>query len=194
MAGTKKFEPERALGEAMDLFWSRGYEATSVRDLMACMGIGRGSLYDTFGDKHALFLAALDRYEGARASGAIATLDAPGSARGAVRSVFERTVRQLAGDEERRGCLLANSAVELAPHDPEVAERVSRYWKRTEDAFHRALVRAQASGEIPEEKDPRALALFLHNALQGLRVTAKAGATKEGMTKVVDVTFSVLDP
>ena len=193
MARTKEFEPEKALKRATDLFWARGYEATSVQDLLDCMGIGRGSLYGTFGDKRALFLAALDRYEEARFSSMAAALDdAPGSAREAVVEVVERTVATLAGDERRRGCLIANSAVELAPHDAEVGRRISGHLRRTEDLLHRVLVRAQASGEVSPDRAPRALARFLVNNLQGLRVMARAGATKEVMDDVADVMISAL--
>lgn len=192
VARQKEFEPQKALEKATDLFWVRGYEATSVQDLLDCMGIGRGSLYGTFGDKRALFLAALNSYEKARFSSMVAALDAPGSAREAVAEVVERTVEALAGDERRRGCLLANSAVELASHDAEVGRRISDHLRRTEDVLHRALARAQASGEVSRDRDPRALARFLVNNLQGLRLMARAGATKEVMDDVADVMLSAL--
>lgn len=193
MARTKEFEPERALERAMDLFWRQGYEVTSVQELLDCMGIGRGSLYSTFGDKRALFLAALDRYEEVVASRAIQILEDSESAKSGIREVFESTVENLAGDERRRGCLFANSAVELTPHDSEVVRKISRHLGRTEYAFHRALIRAQISGEIPEERDPRALARFLVNSLQGLRVMARAGAQKEVMKDAATVTILALD-
>lgn len=193
MPRTKEFEPEKALERAMELFWVRGYEATSVQELLDRMGIGRGSFYDTFGDKHALFLAALDRYEEVRSSWIVERLDDPGSVRGSVEDVFGRTVERLSGEVGRRGCLLANTAVELAPHDPEVEEKIRRYLQRTEDAFHRALVRARASGEIGDRHDPRSLARFFVNSLQGLRVMAKVGSNRAALEDAARVTLSVLD-
>ena len=193
MARTKEFEPEEALERAMDLFWWRGYEATSLRDLLGCMRIGRGSFYDTFGDKRALFLATLNRYGETRASRLAETLYESSSARDAIKEVFERTLDGLVGGNRRRGCLLANSAVELAPHDPEVAAKILRYGRRDEEAFHAALVRARLSGEIPARHDPLALARFLSNGLQGLRVSAKAGAERATLEDVVRVTLSVLE-
>ena len=192
MTRTKEFEPEAALQSAMELFWQKGYEATSLRDLLSGMGIGRGSFYDTFGDKRSLFLAALDRFERTRTTWIIEALEAP-EPMDAVRYIFERTVESLVGFEPRRGCLLANSAVELAPHDPEVAERISRYLRRTEDAFEQALERAHASGGLPKERDPRALARFLVNNLNGLRVMARAGADRETLEDTVRVTLGALD-
>ena len=192
MPRTKEFEPEAALDHAMELFWCNGYEATSMRDLLGGMGIGRGSFYDTYGDKRSIFLAALDRFERTRTAWVPEALEDGDSPLEAIRYVFERTVDSLVGFEPRRGCLLANSAVELAPQDPEVADRISRYVRRTEDAFERALMRARAAGELPEHKDPKALARFLVNNLQGLRVVARAGATRESLEDTVGVVLEAL--
>jgi TetR/AcrR family transcriptional repressor of nem operon len=192
VARTKEFEPERALESAMDLFWRRGYQATSVHDLLEEMGIGRGSMYGTFGDKRALFLAALDRFEETRASRADEILEGAASAGEGIRRLFESTIEGLVSYEPRRGCLLANTAVELAPHDEEVAERISRYVGRTEDAFEKALVRGRAAGEIPTDKDPKALARFLVNTLHGVRVLARAGVDRTVLDDSVRTALEVL--
>lgn len=192
MARTKEFKPEEALEAAMELFWRRGYEATSMRDLLEGMGIGRGSFYDTFGDKRALFLAALDRFEESRTSWAIEVLEESPSPLAGIEEVFGRTIENLVGYEPRRGCLLANSAVELAPHDPEVAARISGYVRRTEDAFESALERAHTRKEIPKKSDPRVLAHFLVTNLHGLRVMARAGADKETLEDAASITLRAL--
>lgn len=192
MTRIKEFEPEQALESAMELFWCRGYEATSVRDLLDEMGIGRGSMYDTFGDKRTLFLAALDRFEETRVSQANEILGGSASAREGIRRLFETTVEGLVAYEPRRGCLLANTAVELAPHDEEVAERISRYVGRTEAAFEKALVRGRARGEIPADKDPKALARFLVNTLHGVRVLARAGVDRAVLDDSVRTALEVL--
>ena len=123
-----------------------------MRDLLDGMGIGRGSFYDTFGDKHALFLAALDRFEYVRTSWIDEALEDTGL--DGIEEVFRRTIEGMVRFEPRRGCLLANTAVELAPHDPEVAARISRHVRRTEEAFTGALVRARGAGEIPAQSGP----------------------------------------
>lgn len=192
MARTKEFEPEKALTRAMELFWQRGYEATSVQDLLLEMGIGRGSMYDTFGDKRALFLAALDRFEEMRLSRADEILDGSSSANEGIRWLFETTIEGLVSFEPRRGCLLANTAVELAPHDEEIAGRILRYVSRTEEAFERALVRGRASGEIPADKDPKALARFLVSTLHGIRVLARAGVDRAVLDDSVRTALEVL--
>lgn len=190
MPRTKEFRPEEALDAAMHLFWSKGYGATSMRDLLDGMGIGRGSFYGTFGGKRALFLAALDRFEEVRASWVIEALE--GSGLDGIEEVFWRSVDGLVGFEPRRGCLMANTAVELAPHDAEVAGRISRYVRRTEAAFEDALVRAREAGEIPSDKDPRALARFLVNNLHGLRVLARAGSARATLEDAASITLETL--
>jgi TetR/AcrR family transcriptional repressor of nem operon len=192
MARTKEFEPERALESAMDLFWRRGYEATSVQDLLEEMGIGRGSMYGTFGDKRELFLAALDRFEESRVSRADEILAVSPSAMEGIRRLFETTIEGLVSYEPRRGCLLANTAVELAPRDAEVAARISRYVGRTEEALEKALVRGRAAGEIPADKDPRALACFLVSMLHGVRVLARAGVDRAVLDDSVRTALAAL--
>jgi TetR/AcrR family transcriptional repressor of nem operon len=192
VARTKEFEPDRALDSAMDLFWRQGYEATSVHDLLAEMGIGRGSMYDTFGDKRTLFLAALDRFEETRVARADRILESSASAVEGIRRLFETTIEGLVSYEPRRGCLLANTAVELAPHDEEVAGRISRYVRRTEDAFERALVRGRAAGEVPANKDPKVLARFLVSTLHGVRVLARAGVDRAVLDDSVRTALEVL--
>jgi TetR/AcrR family transcriptional regulator, transcriptional repressor for nem operon len=187
---TKEFEPGEALDAAMQLFWRNGYAATSIRDLLDGMGIGYGSLYNTFGDKHALFLACLDRFRELRTSWIDEVLEDSGLS--GIEEVFRRTVDGLVGFEPRRGCLLANTAVELGPHDAEVAAKISRYVRHTEAVFERAVIRAQEAGEIPVDRDPRALARFLVNALHGMRVLARVGTDRTVLDDAVRVALDVL--
>lgn len=190
MPRTKEFEPGEALDAAMQLFWRKGYAATSLRDLLDGMGIGYGSLYNTFGDKHALFLASLDRFRELRTSWIDEVLEDSGLS--GIEEVFRRTVDGLVSFEPRRGCLLANTAVELGPHDAEVAAKISRYVRHTEAVFERAVIRAQEAGEIPADRDPRALARFLVNALHGLRVLARVGTDRAILEDAVRVALDVL--
>jgi TetR/AcrR family transcriptional repressor of nem operon len=190
VARTKEFEPLAALDAATELFWRKGYEAASMRELLDAMGIGRGSFYDTFGDKHTLFLSALDRFQDVRTSWVEDVLRGDGL--DGIEEVFRRSLDGLFQFQPPRGCLLANSAVELAPHDPDVAARISEYIGRTEDAFYGALERARDRGEIPSDSDPRALARFLVNTLHGLRVLARAGTDRETLEDTVGVALQAL--
>lgn len=190
MVRVKAFDPDQALEAAMRMFWQRGFEATSMRDLLNGMSIGRGSFYDTFGDKRTLFLASLDRFEKVRTSWINETLQDSGLE--GIEEVFRRTIEGLVEFEPRRGCLLANTAVELAPHDPEVAAKISSYIRRTEAAFERALIWACTAGESSPDSDTAALARFLVNNLHGMRVLARAGAERASLEDIARVALGAL--
>jgi TetR/AcrR family transcriptional repressor of nem operon len=173
VARPKEFDPDVALHKAMELFWERGYEATSMAQLTETLGIGRASLYATFGDKRQLFLRALRRYVETRDPSPIELLSRPGPALPAVRTLVELYVEESVDDEQRRGCMVVNSATELCPRSGSVSRLVALNWDALEGAVAAALTRAQAQGELAAGKDPRALARFLLVVLQGMRVIAK---------------------
>jgi TetR/AcrR family transcriptional repressor of nem operon len=176
----------------MRLFWSRGYEATSIQHLVARMGIQRGSLYGAFGDKRALFFAAIERYDRVMTARLLATLDAPGSGLAAIRRFFRLKVKA-AGERGRpRGCLVTNSATELASADRGAASRIGASLGKIEAAFQRAVVRAQQAGEIDPARDARALARFLTSSAQGLSVMAKASPDRATLDDVVRVILEVV--
>ncbi|WP_405776256.1 TetR/AcrR family transcriptional regulator [Streptomyces sp. NBC_00859] len=175
MARTKEFDPEAALQSALELFWQRGYEATSMADLVEHLGVGRASVYATFGNKHDLYLKALDRYNENRDPGLLSELSQPGPALPAVRTVVRRfAVEASAEDGRLRGCFVTNTAAELGSHDMAAARRVEASWSHLETLLHSALIRARAQGELPEARDPRSLARMLLVLMQGLRVVGKA--------------------
>ncbi|HEX5597019.1 MAG TPA: TetR/AcrR family transcriptional regulator [Micromonosporaceae bacterium] len=173
MARPKEFDPDIALGKALELFWERGYEATSMTDLVEHLGIARASLYGTYGSKHDLYLKALELYLRTRDPNVVEVLSQPGPALPAIRALVEAYVEESVADPYQRGCLVVNAAVELAARDPKVARWVEASWGTLETALASALLRARAQGEISGDKDPRALARFLLVMLQGIRVLAR---------------------
>ncbi|MCU7825912.1 TetR/AcrR family transcriptional regulator [Kitasatospora sp. DSM 101779] len=193
MARTKEFDPDAALQAALELFWERGYEATSVADLTGHLGIGRASLYATFGGKHELFLKALDRYRENTDAKLLAELSQPGAALPTVRAVVRRFADEAVREQRHRGCLITNTATELAARDPDAARRVRASWDTLETLTAGALARAQAQGELAPEKDPRALARLLLTVMQGMRVIGKAGDDPRRVTDAADLALSLLD-
>ena len=177
MARPVKFRTETLLDQATDLFWRQGYEATSVQDLVNELNLHPGSLYHTFGDKHALFMAVLDRYAATVGCRITDLLRGSGSGRGAIEQVFQTSVDLLSAREGRRGCLMTNTAMECADHDPEAARKIAAYQQTTEDALTDALNLARTNGEIRSQtpEEIRALARFLNGCLQGMRVLAHSG-------------------
>ncbi|MFG3099225.1 TetR/AcrR family transcriptional regulator [Streptomyces sp. NPDC048182] len=194
MARTKEFDPDTALRAALELFWRRGYEATSMADLVTHLGIGRASLYATFGSKHELYLRALDRYGQNEDPRLTRELSAPGPVLPAVRALVRRFADESTAEATRaRGCLVTNTAVELGPHDRDAARRVERSWDTLETLLHSALVRARAQGELPEGRDPLALARMLLVLLQGLRVVGKACADPTRARDAAEQALALLD-
>ncbi|MFG3369814.1 TetR/AcrR family transcriptional regulator [Streptomyces sp. NPDC090032] len=194
MARTKEFDPDAALQSALELFWRRGYEATSMADLVDRLGIGRASIYATFGNKHELYLKAMDRYTEYADAAILADLSAGGPALPAVRAL----VRRFAGEattEERRltGCFVTNTATELAPHDTAAARRVERSWDHIETLLHASLARARAQGELPAGRDPRALARLLLVLMQGMRVAGKASSDPARIRDAAEQALGLLD-
>lgn len=193
MARHKEFNREEVLDRAIEVFWAHGYEATSIQELVDSMGINRGSLYDTFGDKHRLFLEALDRYDEAFHTKILGVLGESDSPRKAIEGVFETVIRECACDSGRRGCLLTNTAVELSAQDNDTASRVQANFSRIESAFEKAIIKAKEKGEISAPHDTKALARFLTSGLQGLRVMSKAWPSRAVLRDVARVTLSTLD-
>ncbi|MCD9140846.1 TetR/AcrR family transcriptional regulator [Streptomyces albireticuli] len=192
MARTKEFDPDAALQSALELFWERGYEATSMADLVGHLGVARASLYATFGNKHELYLKALERY--GEQSTVLEELSQPGPALPAVRALIRRFADESACDELRRGCFITNTAVELAPHDPAAGRRVERSWDGLETALTSALMRARAQGELPAGRDPAGLARMLLVLMQGMRVVGKAApAGSARLRDAADQALSLLD-
>lgn len=194
MARTKEFDPDAALQSALELFWRRGYEATSMADLVEALGIGRASIYATFGNKHELYLKALERYAANQNPRLLAELSQPGPALPAVRAVVRRFGSEASSDEVRlNGCFITNTAAELGPRDDSAARCVERNWEHVETLLHSALVRAQAQGELPEDRDPLALARMLLTLMQGLRVIGKASKDAARMRDATEQALSLLD-
>ncbi|WP_447037292.1 TetR/AcrR family transcriptional regulator [Streptomyces sp. DSM 118878] len=194
MARTKEFDPDAALQSALELFWRRGYEATSMADLVEALGIGRASVYATFGNKHDLYLKALERYAQNQDPHLLTDLSRPGPALPAVRAVVRRFAREAAsGEGGRLGCFVTNTAAELGPHDDAAARHVERSWEHLETLLHSALVRAQAQGELPEGRDPLALARMLLVLMQGLRVVGKASSDPARVRDAAEQALALLD-
>lgn len=193
MARQKEFEKEEVLEKAMDAFWRFGFERTSMQSLVKNMGINRSSLYETFGDKRSLFEAAITHYEKTRMQGMVDCLQEMGASKPAIAKVFDSLIDQSISDEERRGCFLTNTAIELCPHDPSVAKKIATDMKIVEQAFYKVLVNAQAKGEIDPQKDLSQIAQYLTSSFQGIRVMAKINQEPEFLKNIVKVTLSVLD-
>lgn len=171
----KTFDPDDALLRAIEVFWTKGYAAAGLSDLLDAMGIARKSMYDTFGCKRELFLAALDAYSRHAAEGMRAELCRSGSPLQDLRRFLRERQREFASPGTR-GCLLGVAAAQADTDDVELARALNAYLRTVEDVIHDALVRARDAGELVAGADPRAFARLIVATLQGLAVTGRVVA------------------
>jgi TetR/AcrR family transcriptional repressor of nem operon len=193
MARPREFDPDTALERAMQLFWSKGYEATSLDDLCEATGLSRSSLYAAFGDKRALLLRSLERYEARIDSFVGGNLDRPVPIREAMEAFIDDLIDRIVAGPGRRGCFLGNCAAEFARSDGEAVARVRHGLARIEETFTTAFDRAKARGEIAAGADTRALARFFLASVQGLRLVGKANPDRDALEDVKRVMLTCLD-
>ncbi|MFG1427678.1 TetR/AcrR family transcriptional regulator [Roseixanthobacter glucoisosaccharinicivorans] len=192
MARPREFDEETALRAAVECFWERGYEATSVRDLAARMGITNASLYNAFGDKRSLYRRALDRYVECSFSDRVGRFQAlpPREALGAF---FQEIVDRSVDDTGRRGCMLVNSALEVAPYDPEFQRVVSEVLVQVEGFFRQCALDGQAEGTISRRQSAEDIGRLLLAVLLGLRVLARNRPERALLEGLVRPALALLD-
>lgn len=193
MARPKNFDEQEVLTKAVDLFWSKGYHATSIQDVVENLCINRASLYDTYGDKRTLFIKALKHYQELQANGMIKAIENAVKVKDTIREIFDMAVRDILENESVRGCFMANATLELAKGDKEIARIVSINRQNIEDAFYQAILKGQKSGEISSTHQAQALASFMFNTYNGLQVIGKTGAERKTLEDIVKVSLSVLE-
>lgn len=189
---SKEFDPDLALGRAMNLFWAKGYEATGITDLTEHLGIARASLYATFGSKSELYHRALERYCTRQAGPVLAALEAPGPIMPTIHGLLSHLADITAGDPERRGCLVVNATAERIPADPTTTRLVEAHLRHDHEVLEGALRRGQAHGEVRTDQSPAAQANFLVATILGIRVLGKARCDLEQLRDVVDVALAGL--
>jgi TetR/AcrR family transcriptional regulator, transcriptional repressor for nem operon len=193
MARPRQFDPEKVLESSMHEFWRKGYRDTSVDDLVAATGVRPGSLYNAFqGGKRELFFGALDRYSALVVPEKLGALEQSGASLAEIRAYFDGLVRDLMTPEGRAGCLMVNTAIELAAEDSEAATVVRGHMARLERNAARALRNAKRRGEIPAGVDTGAKATQLMATGMGLMVVGKTDPGKEVLETIVDAAFADL--
>jgi TetR/AcrR family transcriptional repressor of nem operon len=190
MARPKAFDISEALDAAVRVFWERGYEATSIEDLVHALGINRASLYGTFGDKAQLFAAAIDRYVEQLEAGLALHLAPPHSGREAVSGYLAAVIEQATQPGHPRGCLLLNTAVGCITAPRALLERATAALRHNEDAFHAALRRDPA---LSAREDLRPLARFFSAQSHGLALLARTGAKRVQLQEAASIALRVLD-
>lgn len=191
MARPQEFNTTEALHQAMRVFWRKGYEATSLADLLDATGLSKSSLYGTFGGKRELFLAAFDAYREERIRDMHRILD-NGPARPAIEKFFEMIVGDVLA-ENPKGCMSINQAVEMAPHDVAVRQRVASDFQSIEDALVRTIERGRNDGTVKSMRSTRDLAKLLVLGFPGLQVMVRSGGTKTWLEDGLTALLTSLD-
>ncbi len=186
MPRPKAFNPDTALDSAVHIFWAKGFDNTSMQDLVLAMGINRGSLYDTFGDKHALYLKALDRYVEKFLPTNNLNASNPALVRDILGKAFDHIIDGCCDAGHDHGCMVTNSICELCDQDSEISGKLKRLMGAYEDMLCGLIERAQSAGEVDHTRDARAMACFFLSSMQGMLVLRKLSYDKSRLRQAAD--------
>jgi TetR/AcrR family transcriptional regulator, transcriptional repressor for nem operon len=193
MARPREFDIDEALDAAMGAFWGRGYEGTSLADLMHAMGVQKGSIYKAFGDKHALFLCALQRYLDKMYEAQRDTLAGARSPRAALRAWLDRLIEAAPAEGGScRGCLAVNTLVELGPHDEQARAILEAHFERMRALLMEQIRRGQEAGEFRRDVDAGECARFLMTMVAGLLGSLKGATSKPDARRLAQTTLQLL--
>jgi TetR/AcrR family transcriptional repressor of nem operon len=187
----RQFDSEKALGQARERFWQQGFAATSLHDLLECMHLSKSSLYQSFGNKQQLFILCLEQYEGQVNQNLTEQLHQAGTGLGFIRELLKSVISE-ADRDSRKGCLLVNTANELAGREKTIAQAVSHGLIKIKSNLKSALERARDEGDIAPDTDLEQASDYLVAGISGLRTMVKAGADRESLSKVAEMMMQTL--
>ena len=193
MARTKDFDENEVLTRAMNIFWSRGYNATSMEDLVCGLGISRSSLYGTYTDKHTLYIKALENYQQIGGAKIQEIVNTPASAKETIKKLIEHATYGATDGEKRVGCFMVNAEVEVAAFDKTVNNLVCKKDQQLEDVFFQVIQKGKKNGEIKNKQDARVLARFISNSIKGMQVSTKSTTDLSAFDDIIAITVSILD-
>lgn len=191
----KEFEPKQIADAAMQVFWEKGYAATSVQDLVDGTGLSRSSLYNTFDNKQNLYCEALKSYKQVTLAN-IEILEGTGSVKSRIETLYLNILENELHDPKRKGCFAANAALELADAEQDIARLIQENFARLHQAFERLILEGQKNGEIALDKDAKALAYFFVNTMQGMRIMGKSSnkeSRRECLQSIIDIALQSLE-
>jgi TetR/AcrR family transcriptional repressor of nem operon len=191
MGKPKAFNEQQAVEKALQLFWCKGYEATSMQNIVDTLGLNRSSIYHTFVDKRTLFLQSLNQYQKQQASALIDFLDQAPPTVSSLQALFLSVVDESVTDTDRKGCFMVNTTLEMANRDNEVQRIVVSNNQLVENALSRFLDRMQQHGTLATHKSTRQLAAFLMSSIAGLRVSAVANPERSNLMAIVEGVMTV---
>ncbi len=193
MARNREFDELHVIRTATNLFWERGYHAVSTQDLIDAFGISRSSMYGAFKDKKNLFILALDHYRQFTSKALKEKLESNKSFKVTIEEILNSVTEESISDSKNKGCYVVNTSIELAPHDREISDIVQKNRKNITGMFSKAISRAMENRELTNNNDPKALANYFYNLINGLRVDAKFNKEKADYKDTIKLALCVLD-
>lgn len=188
-----EFDPEVALDSAMAVFWQKGYEASSLQDLLCAMNLSKSSFYQTFDSKRTLFKKCIQRYKEILSEQFFHQLNTANSGKKFIKAVFNSVANEADNVEIPKGCLLMNTANEFSQKDSEISKLVLASVDSLIDIFEQAIKQSQKQGDMPIDKNPHSVATYLVTSISGLRNMIKAGVDRQSIDEVILLTLLVLD-
>ncbi|MCI4669196.1 MAG: TetR/AcrR family transcriptional regulator [Bacteroidia bacterium] len=193
MPRVKLFDEEEVLEKAMDLFWKKGYHATSIQDLVNHLGINRASLYDTYGGKKYLFQRAFARYRDSNRDAIKNYLESQKDIKTGFRNLFDMALKQSSSDEDKKGCFVVNSTIEFIPNEKEFSVFIQEHKKRFEGIFRDYIALGIERKQISKDKNPEVIASLFFTFYNGLKVVTKVDFDEAIFSDSVDSLLSILD-
>lgn len=192
MARVREFDPKEALEKSMIVFWQKGYVNTSIDDIVEATGVSRYGLYGEFGNKRDLFLACLDYYQSTAVNGLFSIVEQPAAGLREIKFYFENIIDAYSQPQGKLGCLMCNSATEVAPHDKGVEIKINNAMQRLTNGFEATLENAKNRGELREDANVQQLADFLTGTLLGISVMARSGANPNMIRNSIEMALKTL--
>ncbi len=193
MARTREFDEENIIKIATDLFWTKGYNAVSTQDLIDAFGISRSSMYGAYRDKRYLFILCLQHYRNTASREMLSILADDKSFFDSIKSLLNQIIKDTITDSKSKGCFIVNTAIELAPHDKEILEIIQENRKNIIEGLSQAIQTGMDNKELTKKNNPKALANYFYNLINGLRVDAKITKDKLNYQDTIKIALTVLD-
>jgi TetR/AcrR family transcriptional regulator, transcriptional repressor for nem operon len=193
MARTREFDEENIIKIATDLFWNKGYNAVSTQDLIDAFGISRSSMYGAYKDKRSLFILALQHYRKTASQSMIDILANDKSFTDTISLLLNQIIKETITDNQSKGCFIVNTAIELAPHDEEILEIIQSNRKNIINGLTKAIQKGIDNKELTKNNNPKALANYFYNLINGLRVDAKVTKDKLNYQDTIKLALTVLE-
>jgi TetR/AcrR family transcriptional regulator, transcriptional repressor for nem operon len=193
MARNKAFEEVQIIDKAKLLFQSKGFEGTSMQDLVETLNLSRSSIYDTFGDKHQLYCKALNAYCQENAYNLAKQAESINETLPFIKDLFNSIIEQSKKDTDKKGCYVVNAIIEFSDKNPEIKTIIDANNQAFEKMLEKLLIKAQANKEISKDKNPKQLAKFLFTTVYGLRVRAKANTSITDLKAISEIALSTLN-